>query len=70
MLTVGLMAPYDGWLRVHDRVTIQWQPGSWRMHVPFRYEKNSGIGLADSAQIYFPRKQIAELTIILKGSVG
>lgn len=40
------------------------------MHVPFRYEKNSGIGLADSAQIYLPRKQIAELTIILKGSVG
>lgn len=54
----------------HDRVTIRWQSGSWRMHVPFRYEKNSGIGLADAAQIYFPREQIAELTIILNGSVG
>jgi hypothetical protein len=51
----------------HDRVTIRWQPGPWRMHVPFRYEKNSGIGLADAAQIYFPREQIDALTVILNG---
>ena len=46
----------------HDRVTIRWQPGSWRMHVPLQYEKNCGIGLAHTAQIYFPRDQITELT--------
>ncbi|MGH3837814.1 MAG: hypothetical protein ACRDSF_19235 [Pseudonocardiaceae bacterium] len=49
----------------HDRVTVRWQPGSWRMHVPLVHAEKNGIDLAYAAQIYFPRKQIAELTAIL-----
>ncbi|MDQ3765310.1 MAG: hypothetical protein M3460_28700 [Actinomycetota bacterium] len=37
------------------------------MHVPLVYERTSGIGLANAAQIHFPREQIAELTAILDG---
>lgn len=49
----------------HERVTIRWQPGSWRMHVPLVYGKNNSIDLAKTAQLHFPRQQIAELTAIL-----
>lgn len=49
----------------HHRVTVQWQPGSWRMHVPFVYSEKRCIDLACAAQIYFPREQIPELTAIL-----
>lgn len=48
-------------------MTIRWQPWSWRMHVPLVYGKNNSIDLAETAQLHFPRQQIAELTAILSG---
>ncbi|MGQ0778564.1 MAG: hypothetical protein ACT4NY_29825 [Pseudonocardiales bacterium] len=51
----------------HDRVTIRWQPGSWRMHIPLVYNGTNCIDLANTAQIYFPREQIPELTAVLAG---
>ena len=51
----------------HDRVTIRWQPGSWRIHIPLVYNGKNGIDLANTAQIYFPRKQIPELAAVLAG---
>lgn len=48
-----------------DQVTVRWQPGSWRMHVPLVYREKNSIGLADAAQIHFPRDQIPELTAAL-----
>lgn len=49
----------------HDRVAIRWKSGSWRMHVPLVYGEGDVIGLAEAAQLYFPREQIAELTASL-----
>jgi len=49
----------------HDRVTLRWKPGSWRMHVPLVHGEKNGIDLAYAAQIYFPGEQIPELTAIL-----
>lgn len=51
----------------HDRVTVRWQPGSWRMHIPLVYDGRNRIDLANTAQIYFPRKQIQELAAVLAG---
>lgn len=74
-----LKMPLDDGLRLlntmlrtsfHDRVTVRWMPGSWRMHVPLVHDKKSGIGLAYAAQLYFPRKQITELNAILMHFVG
>jgi hypothetical protein len=49
-----------------DRVTERWEPGSWRMHVPVIFDENTGIGLADTVQIHFPREQTASLTAALE----
>lgn len=49
----------------HDRVTVRWQPGSWRMHVPLVHSRKNRIDLAYAAQIYFPGEQIRELTTVL-----
>ncbi len=49
----------------HDRVSVRWQPGSWRMHVPLVHDEKNRIDLAHSAQIYFPGKQVPELTAVL-----
>jgi hypothetical protein len=46
----------------HDKVTRRWEPGSWRMHVPLISEDGKGIVPASTAQIHFPREQIAGLT--------
>ncbi|MGI9063851.1 MAG: hypothetical protein ACR2FQ_08605 [Pseudonocardiaceae bacterium] len=52
----------------HDRVTIRWQLGSWRIHVLLVYSERNVIDLADAAQIHFPRDQIPELTALLAGA--
>jgi hypothetical protein len=49
-----------------DKVTQRWTPGSWRMHVPMIFNEHSGIDLADTAQIHFPREQIPRLTFVLE----
>jgi hypothetical protein len=49
-----------------DKVTRRWEPGSWRMHVPLIFEEASGITLASTAQIHFPREQTAALTSVLE----
>ncbi|MGH3875202.1 MAG: hypothetical protein ACRDSR_27515 [Pseudonocardiaceae bacterium] len=69
-----LKMPLDDGLRLlntllgtafHDRVATRWQPKSWRMYVPLVYGRNNSIDLAEAAQLYFPREQVAELTAIL-----
>jgi hypothetical protein len=50
----------------HHHVTQRWEPGSWRMHVPLVFDENRGIVLEDTAQIHFPREQIASLTLTLE----
>ena len=49
-----------------DKVTQRWTPGSWRMHVPMIFNDHSGIELADTAQIHFPREQVPALTFVLE----
>jgi hypothetical protein len=48
------------------KVTQRWTPGSWRMHVPIIFSEPTGIDLADTAQIHFPREQIPALTSVLE----
>jgi hypothetical protein len=50
----------------HDSVTRRWESGSWRMHVPLVFHEDRGIVLENTAQIHFPRKQIASLTLTLE----
>ena len=50
----------------HDRVTLRWTPGSWRMHVPIIFNEHLGIVLEDAAQIHFPREQIPGLASALE----
>lgn len=50
----------------HDKVTQRWTPGSWRMHGPMIFDEHSGIDLANTAQIHFPREQIPGLTSVLE----
>lgn len=45
-----------------DHITLRWRPGSWRLSIPLVYNGSKGIIPADSAQIYFPRGQITDLT--------
>lgn len=49
----------------HDYVTVRWKQGSWRMHVPLVHSESNGIDLAEAAQLYFPRAQVAELADVL-----
>lgn len=49
-----------------DKVTQRWAPGSWRMHVPMIFSEHTGIDLASTAQIHFPREQISALTFVLQ----
>jgi len=50
----------------HDKVTRRWEPDSWRMHIPLIFEAGQGIAPASTAQIHFPREQIASLTRTLE----
>ena len=36
------------------------------MHVPIIFSEQSGIDLASTAQIHFPREQISALTFVLE----
>jgi hypothetical protein len=49
-----------------DKVTQRWTPGPWRMHVPMIFSEHTGIDLASTAQIHFPREQISALTFVLE----
>jgi hypothetical protein len=50
----------------HDRITLRWTPGSWRMHVPIIFDENhEEVVLQDTGQIHFPREQISSLTSTL-----
>jgi len=55
---------------LRDMITLRWTPGSWRMHVPLRFDENNGIVLDATAQIHFPRDQINRLTAILEGIIA
>jgi hypothetical protein len=55
----------------HDEVTRRWTLGSWRLHVPMVFtDDDSGIHLADDAQIHFPQEQISRLTCVLENVRG
>lgn len=45
-----------------NRIILRWSPGSWRMHVPLIYGDDQEIITDSTAQIHFPRHQIAQLT--------
>lgn len=37
-----------------DNVTLRWEPGSWRMHVPLVFDENRGIVLETLRKSIFP----------------
>ena len=48
-----------------NKITRRWEQGSWRMHVPVIFDEARGIVPASTMQIYFPREQVAKLTLTL-----
>lgn len=50
----------------HNKISLRWTPGSWRMHIPLIFDENHGIIPEDAAQIHFPRNQISILTSVLE----